>query len=43
MDFLEFRSHGEAVGKMAIMGAVSLYLDFVNLFYMLLSLFGNRQ
>jgi len=43
MDFLEFRSHGEAVGKMAIMGAVSLYLDFVNLFYMLLSLFGNRN
>lgn len=43
MDFLEFRSHGEAVSKMAIMGAVSLYLDFVNLFYMLLSLFGNRE
>ena len=42
-DYLEFRSHGEAVSKMAIMGAVSLYLDFVNLFYMLLSLFGNRN
>lgn len=43
MDFLQFRDHGEAVGKMAIMGAVSLYLDFVNLFYLLLSLFGNRN
>lgn len=42
-DYLEFRAHGEAVGKMAIMGAVSLYLDFVNLFYLLLSLFGNRN
>ncbi len=42
-DYLEMRNHGEAVGKMAIMGAVSLYLDFINLFMMLLSLFGNRQ
>lgn len=42
-DYLEYRSHGEAVGKMAIMGAVSLYLDFVNLFMLLLSLFGNRN
>ena len=42
-DYLEYRSYGEAVGKLAIMGAVSLYLDFVNLFYMLLSLFGNRE
>ena len=29
-DFLQFRSHGEAVGKLAIMGAVSLYLDSVS-------------
>jgi len=42
-DYLEMRGHGEAVAKMAIMGAVTLYLDFVNLFMMLLSLFGNRQ
>lgn len=42
-DFLQFRSHGEAVGKLAIMGAVSLYLDFINLFYMLLTLFGDRE
>ena len=42
-DFLEYRAHGEAVGKLAIMGAVSLYLDFVNMFMMLLHLFGNRE
>ena len=31
----------EATGKLAIMGAVSLYLDFLNLFLMLLRLFGQ--
>ena len=30
-------------GRKAIMGALRLYLDFINLFVMLLSLFGNRQ
>ncbi len=36
--------HGhETAGKLAIMGAVSLYLDFVNMFQFLLSLLGNRQ
>lgn len=30
-------------GRKAIMGALSLYLDFINLFMMLLSLFGNRD
>ena len=29
--------------KKAIMGALNLYLDFINLFIMLLSLFGNRE
>ena len=33
----------EIAGKKAIMGALSLYLDFVNLFLMLLRLFGNRR
>lgn len=32
-----------AMGKKAIMGALSLYLDFINLFIMLLSLFGSRE
>jgi FtsH-binding integral membrane protein len=29
--------------KKSIMGALRLYLDFINLFIMLLSLFGNRE
>ena len=29
-------------GRKAIMGALKLYLDFINLFMMLLQLFGNR-
>ncbi|WP_158047357.1 Bax inhibitor-1/YccA family protein [Skermanella pratensis] len=33
----------ESLGKMALMGALSLYLNFINLFTMLLSLFGNRE
>jgi FtsH-binding integral membrane protein len=34
----------EAVaGKMAIMGALALYLDFINMFQFLLSLIGNRR
>ena len=31
------------MGRKAIMGALSLYLDFINLFLMLLNLFGNRN
>ena len=33
----------ETLAKGAIMGALSLYLDFINLFMMLLRLFGNRE
>lgn len=33
----------EWLGKAAIMGALSLYLNFINMFMMLLSLFGNRE
>ena len=33
----------ESAQKMALMGALSLYLDFVNLFLMLLRLFGRRD
>ncbi len=32
-----------ATRKLAIMGALNLYLDFINLFLMLLRLFGNRR
>ncbi|WP_425256244.1 Bax inhibitor-1/YccA family protein [Microbaculum marinisediminis] len=34
---------GTMAGRKAIMGALRLYLDFINLFVMLLSLFGNRE
>ncbi|HEV7290991.1 MAG TPA: Bax inhibitor-1/YccA family protein [Devosia sp.] len=33
----------DTLAKGAIMGALSLYLDFINLFLMLLRLFGNRE
>ena len=34
---------GEIAEKKAISGALRLYLDFINLFIMLLHLFGNRD
>ena len=33
----------ETASKMALMGALSLYLDFINLFLMLLRLFGRKD
>ena len=33
----------EMVGRLATMGALSLYLDFVNLFIYLLRIFGRRN
>ena len=34
---------GDVMGKAAIMGALNLYLDFINLFIMLLRLVGDRR
>jgi len=34
---------GQLAGKKSIMGALRLYLDFLNLFLMLLQLFGQRR
>ena len=44
-EYVAHASHGDAewLGKAAIMGALSLYLNFINMFMMLLSLFGNRE
>ncbi|MBA3324839.1 MAG: Bax inhibitor-1/YccA family protein, partial [Rhodobacteraceae bacterium] len=44
-EYLEMRSmQGEAyLGKAAIMGALGLYLNFINMFMLLLQLFGNRE
>jgi uncharacterized protein len=33
----------DMVGKTAILGALTLYLDFINMFQFLLSLLGNRE
>ena len=33
----------EWLGKAAIMGALNLYLDFINMFLFMLQLFGNRE
>jgi FtsH-binding integral membrane protein len=34
---------GTVAGRKAVMGALALYLDFINLFLMLLRLFGSRR
>ena len=34
---------GTIAGRKAVMGALKLYLDFINLFMLLLQLFGNRR
>ncbi len=43
--YLAHAHHGDSewLGKAAIMGARNLYLDFINLFMMLLQLLGNRE
>jgi hypothetical protein len=33
----------EIFGKKALMGALTLYLDFINLFIMLMQILGNRR
>lgn len=40
--YVEGLDHGTA-GKTALMGALSLYLNFINLFMMLIQLLGNRR
>jgi FtsH-binding integral membrane protein len=40
---LEAPDAGEAAQKVALLGALSLYLDFINLFLYLLRLFGTRR
>ncbi len=41
--YLGSRENDETVGKLAIMGALTLYLDFINMFLFMLRLFGNRN
>lgn len=44
-DYLQHAAHGDSewLGKAAVMGALNLYLDFINMFIFLLSIFGNRE
>ena len=37
------RRQRNGAGRKAIMGALSLYLDFINMFLLLLQLFGDRR
>jgi uncharacterized protein len=41
--YFEVVGDAAAAGKMAIMGALSLYLDFINMFVSMLHLFGDRE
>ncbi|MFT5439958.1 MAG: FtsH-binding integral membrane protein [Alphaproteobacteria bacterium] len=41
-EYSEHHDH-ETSGKLALMGALHLYLDFINLFVLLLQLFGSRR
>ncbi len=42
-EMYDVNDDGTVSGRKAIMGALRLYLDFINLFIMLLQLFGNRE
>lgn len=42
-EMYDVRDDGTIAGRKAIMGALSLYLDFINLFLMLLRLVGDRR
>ncbi|HEY4399266.1 MAG TPA: Bax inhibitor-1/YccA family protein [Lactobacillaceae bacterium] len=41
--YFQFAGNGQATQGLAISGALSLYLDFINLFFSLLQLLGNFQ
>jgi uncharacterized protein len=41
--YYQVAGYGDSLGKAAIMGALSLYLDFINLFVMLLQFMGDRR
>jgi FtsH-binding integral membrane protein len=42
-EMYDVNDDGTVAGRKAIMGALRLYLDFINLFLMLLRLFGDRR
>jgi FtsH-binding integral membrane protein len=42
-EMYDVNDDGTVSGRKAVMGALTLYLDFINLFLMLLRLFGDRR
>jgi FtsH-binding integral membrane protein len=42
-EMYDVNDDGTIAGRKAVMGALSLYLDFINLFLMLLRMFGDRR
>ena len=42
-EMYDVNDDGTVGSRKAIMGALTLYLDFINLFIMLLQLFGDRR
>ena len=42
-EMYDINDDGTVTGRKAVMGALALYLDFINLFLMLLRLFGQRR
>jgi FtsH-binding integral membrane protein len=42
-EYIYGQMDGSVAEKAAIMGALSLYLNFINLFTLLLNLFGQRE
>jgi uncharacterized protein len=42
-EMYDVNDDGSVAGRKAVMGALRLYLDFINLFLMLLRLFGDRR
>ena len=42
-EMYDVNDDGTISGRRAVMGALRLYLDFINLFLMLLRIFGSRR
>jgi FtsH-binding integral membrane protein len=41
--YFQVAGHGELVGKAVVMSALTLYLDFINMFLFILRLFGGNR
>ena len=42
-EYLQLAGQGDYLGKAAILGALSLYLNFINMFMFMLQFLGNRE